>query len=106
MSSQQQQQQQQLQLQLKIKYLKLKRINELNKNLREELSRERVTASNACLSLINYIQTTRDYALPEIWGYPPPNSNHFITNMYHNNRYNPNKHEYYNDSSNGCCSIM
>lgn len=104
---QQQQQQQQLQLQLKIKYLKLKRINELNNTLREELSRERITASNACLNLINYIQTTRDYTLPELWGYPPQNTNHFITNRHHsNNRYDSNRHEYYNESSNGCCTIM
>lgn len=96
--------QQQLQLQLKIKYLKLKRINELNNNLRKELSRERITASNACLSLINYIQTTRDYTLPEIWGYPPPNSNHFI--IHNNNRYSSNRQEYYNETSSGCCTIM
>lgn len=96
--------QQQLQLQLKIKYLKLKRINELNNNLRKELSRERITASNACLSLINYIQTTRDYTLPEIWGYPPPNSNHFI--IHNSNRYSSNRQEYYNETSNGCCTIM
>lgn len=94
--------QQQRQLQLKIKYLKLKRINELNNNLRNELGRDRITASNACLNLIDYIQTTKDYSLPEIWGYPQPNSNHFIINR--NMLSLQQRHN--NDSSNGCCTIM
>ncbi|GAV51303.1 hypothetical protein ZYGR_0AD04860 [Zygosaccharomyces rouxii] len=65
------------QLSLKIKYLKLKRVNGLNNKLRGELSRERITASNACLSIVNYVSTHKDYAIPEIWGYPSPGANHF-----------------------------
>ncbi|CAL9728676.1 guanine nucleotide-binding protein subunit gamma [Monosporozyma unispora] len=94
---------QQQQLQLKIKYLKLKRINELNNNLRNELGRERITASNACLNSINYIQTTKDYTLPEIWGHPQPNSNHFIINS---NMSSLQQRHQNNDTSNGCCTIM
>lgn len=60
---------------LKIQHLKLKRINELNKKLKEELIRERITASNACLSIIDYATSRKDYALPELWGYPAPGSN-------------------------------
>ncbi|KAL3230198.1 Guanine nucleotide-binding protein subunit gamma [Nakaseomyces bracarensis] len=67
----------QQQLDLKINQLKLKRINELNDKLRSELQRDRITASNACLSLINYTTRKKDYALPELWGYPPRGTNHF-----------------------------
>lgn len=77
----QEQQQQQQQLSLKIKQLKLKRINELNNKLRKELSRERITASNACLTIINYTSNTKDYTLPELWGYPVAGSNHFIEGL-------------------------
>lgn len=90
---------QQKELQLKIKYLKLKRINELNNKLRNELSRERITASNACLTIINYTSSERDYELPEIWGYPPQGSNHF-----RNNLQRPINASHSN--SNGCCTIM
>ncbi|AQZ18725.1 STE18 (YJR086W) [Zygosaccharomyces parabailii] len=65
------------QLSLKIKYLKLKRVNGLNNKLRGELSRERITASNACLAIVNHVSTHRDYAIPDIWGYPKPGTNHF-----------------------------
>ncbi|SCU91184.1 LADA_0F08570g1_1 [Lachancea dasiensis] len=60
---------------LKIQYLKLKRIKELNQRLKQELARERITASNACLSIIDYATSHTDYTLPEIWGYPAPGSN-------------------------------
>ncbi|AMD22991.1 HHR222Wp [Eremothecium sinecaudum] len=61
----------------KIQYLKLKRTTELNNKLRKELARERITASNACLKLIEYTSTTKDYAIPEVWGYMKPGENHF-----------------------------
>ncbi|CCK69900.1 Ste18p KNAG_0D01480 [Huiozyma naganishii CBS 8797] len=70
----------QQQLSTRIQLLKLKRLNELNNNLRNELSRERITASNACLTIINYCNNTRDYTLPEVWGYPQPGENHFRYN--------------------------
>lgn len=92
------------QLQLKIKYLKLKRINELNNNLRNELSRDRITASNASLTIINYCKNEIDYTLPELWGYPELNSNHFrvnnnLTNGFRRAQANA------NSDANGCCII-
>ncbi|SCV02492.1 LAME_0H01750g1_1 [Lachancea meyersii CBS 8951] len=60
---------------LKIQTLKLKRIKELNRKLKEELARDRITASNACLSIIDYATSHKDYAIPEIWGYPMAGSN-------------------------------
>lgn len=69
---------QQQQLALKIRILKLRRINELNAKLRTELARERITASNACLNLVNHTTSVPDYAVPELWGYPPPGSNRFL----------------------------
>lgn len=82
----------------KIQQLKLKRIEELNSKLRKELARERITASNACLSLIDYTLTHKDYALPEIWGYPKPGDI-----PYDNGR----KPALGADSaSNSCCTIM
>lgn len=61
----------------KIQYLKLKRTQELNNKLKKELERERITASNACLNIIDFALTTQDYTLPEIWGYMQPGQNHF-----------------------------
>ncbi|CAI4034485.1 hypothetical protein SMKI_10G2780 [Saccharomyces mikatae IFO 1815] len=94
------QEQQQQQLSLKIKQLKLKRINELNNKLRKELSRERITASNACLTIINYTSNTKDYALPELWGYPTTGSNHFREGLKNQ------KNSQMSHSNNVCCTIM
>lgn len=81
--------------------MKLKRVNELNNKLRDELSRERITASNACLNFIDYVSTHKDYTLPEIWGYPPAGSNPFANG-------NDKRRRSQQDSSatNSCCSIM
>ncbi|EJS43068.1 ste18p [Saccharomyces arboricola H-6] len=92
--------QQQLQLSLKIKQLKLKRINELNNKLRKELSRERITASNACLTIINYTSNTKDYTLPELWGYPTAGSNHFREGLKKAQKNNQ------MSNSNACCTLM
>ncbi|CAD6632923.1 XXYS1_4_G0010920.mRNA.1.CDS.1 [Saccharomyces cerevisiae] len=97
----QEQQQQQQQLSLKIKQLKLKRINELNNKLRKELSRERITASNACLTIINYTSNTKDYTLPELWGYPVSGSNHFIEGLK-----NAQKNSQMSNSNSVCCTLM
>lgn len=90
-------------LSYKIKCLKLRRISELNDKLRDELSRERITASNACLAIVNYVSTHTDYSLPEIWGYPPPGSNHFV---YGTQRKGRSVQERERSTSNGCCGIM
>lgn len=89
-------------LSLKIKYLKLKRINELNSKLRSELSRERITASNACLTIINYVSTHKDYTLPEIWGYPQPGANYFANGVPGRTRQSmPGS-----SNANSCCTMM
>lgn len=100
MSSEEQQPQSQ-KLSLKIQYLKLKRIDELNNKLKQELGRDRITASNACLSIIDYATTHRDYALAEIWGYPPPGSNPFRENINKNLRRGGSVQD-----TNNCCAIM
>lgn len=93
------------QLSLKIKYLKLKRVNGLNNKLRDELSRERITASNACLSIVNYVSAHRDYAIPEIWGYPNPGTNHFRDGQRLRLRQSPGRaHGSSKDPI--CCAIM
>lgn len=96
------------QLNLKIKYLKLKRIDELNNNLKNELQRDRITASNACLSIINYTQDNKDYTIPTIWGYPK--TNHFHDKKQNNNTLinhsQSNFNNNINSTSTGCCTIM
>lgn len=94
--------QQQQQLMVKIKYLKLKRINDLNEKLRSELSRDRITASNACLSLINYTTNHTDYTLPDVWGHLEPGKNHFRDAV---RLRRANKHSTQSDSG-GCCTIV
>lgn len=49
--------------------LKLRRIIEVNQRLRKDLSRERIYASNACLSIIRFTQNTKDLCIPSLWGY-------------------------------------
>ncbi|BAO41966.1 guanine nucleotide-binding protein subunit gamma [Kluyveromyces marxianus] len=84
----------------KIQLLKLRRIEELNNKLRNELARERITASNACLSIIDYASTQKDYLIPDVWGYPDigeipyTNSKRNIQNRSQNN------------DANNCCTIM
>ncbi|KAI9873196.1 MAG: Guanine nucleotide-binding protein subunit gamma, partial [Pleopsidium flavum] len=48
--------------------LKLRRLNELNLRLKEDLDRPRVKVSEAAMSLITYTNNTRDYMVPSIWG--------------------------------------
>ncbi|CCF59133.1 hypothetical protein KAFR_0G01000 [Kazachstania africana CBS 2517] len=105
MSESAQQLQQQQQLSLKIKCLKLKRINELNNKLRNELSRERITASNACLTLVDYASTEKDFVLPDIWGYPKPGSNQFRDHLQRTLKNSANNNMG-NGNSNGCCIVM
>jgi len=48
--------------------LKLRRLNELNLRLKEDLDRPRVKVAEASMSLINYCNNTRDYMVPSVWG--------------------------------------
>ncbi|CEP64576.1 Ste18p LALA0_S12e02102g [Lachancea lanzarotensis] len=90
-------------VQLKIQSLKLKRINELNRKLKEELARERITASNACLSIIDYATSHKDYAIPEVWGYPMAGSNPHRTNASGLHR---RAHREAGSADNTCCTLM
>ncbi|CAB4253287.1 similar to Saccharomyces cerevisiae YJR086W STE18 G protein gamma subunit [Maudiozyma barnettii] len=94
--------QQQEQLAVRIKYLKLKRINDLNEKLRSELSRERITASNACLSLINFTTNNTDYTLPDVWGHLEPGKNHFRETVRLRRANRPSA----SADSTGCCTIV
>ncbi|KAH3902531.1 Ste18p SCDLUD_000110 [Saccharomycodes ludwigii] len=95
------------QLEYKLQFLKLKRIIELNNRLKQQLVKERITSSNACLSLIDYTTTTIDYMLPTLWGYPKVNSNPLNNrplNEYSNHkRFNKKEH---GSVQGGCCEIM
>jgi len=48
--------------------LKLRRLNELNLRLREDLDRPRIKVSEASMSLITYCNTTKDFMVPSLWG--------------------------------------
>uniref|UniRef100_A0A060T6N6 ARAD1C15334p n=1 Tax=Blastobotrys adeninivorans TaxID=409370 RepID=A0A060T6N6_BLAAD len=49
--------------------LKLIRILEVHRRLKDDLSRKRMFASSACLEILKYTQKTRDYCIPQLWGY-------------------------------------
>lgn len=80
----------------KLLVLKLKRITELNGKLRDTLSRDRIYASNASYSIINYTQDTKDYVIPDVWGYMQPGENPFRLNRQRKG----------GDAQDGCCTIM
>ncbi|KAK4683524.1 hypothetical protein P7C73_g6723, partial [Tremellales sp. Uapishka_1] len=48
--------------------LKLRRLNEHNSRLREDLARPRMRVSEAAVGLVSYCQHTKDPLLPSIWG--------------------------------------
>lgn len=48
--------------------LKLRRLQELNTRLKEDLERPRVKVAEASNSLITYCNQTRDYMVPSVWG--------------------------------------
>ncbi|KAL8934380.1 MAG: hypothetical protein Q9211_005253 [Gyalolechia sp. 1 TL-2023] len=48
--------------------LKLRRLNELNSRLKEDLERPRIKVSEASMSLIHYCQNTKDFMVPSLWG--------------------------------------
>ncbi|KAI4160636.1 MAG: hypothetical protein LQ342_005569 [Letrouitia transgressa] len=48
--------------------LKLRRLNELNLRLKEDLERPRIRVSEASMSLIQYCQNTKDFMVPSLWG--------------------------------------
>ncbi|KAI9230703.1 MAG: guanine nucleotide-binding protein subunit gamma [Piptocephalis tieghemiana] len=48
--------------------LKLKKLQETNARLRQQLEMPRIPVSDASASLVQYVQSTRDTLLPSIWG--------------------------------------
>ncbi|KAI5279726.1 Guanine nucleotide-binding protein subunit gamma [Ascosphaera aggregata] len=69
--------------------LKLRRLNELNVRLKEDLDRPRVKVAEASVSLINYCNATRDYMVPSIWG-----------------QIDKREDPYAPQQSSGCCTLM
>ncbi|PGH18620.1 hypothetical protein AJ79_00399 [Helicocarpus griseus UAMH5409] len=69
--------------------LKLRRLNELNIRLKEDLERPRVKVSDASMSLINYCNNTRDFMVPSVWG-----------------QIDKREDPYAPQQSGGCCMIM
>ncbi|WWC91147.1 uncharacterized protein L201_006088 [Kwoniella dendrophila CBS 6074] len=57
--------------------LKLRRLNEHNIRLREDLARPRLRVSEASLNLIKFCTSTRDPMLPSIWGSSNKNADPF-----------------------------
>jgi guanine nucleotide-binding protein subunit gamma len=47
---------------------KLKKLLENNQRLRYQLDMPRIPVSEASISLINYVKTTKDYLVPSVWG--------------------------------------
>ncbi|KAJ2821008.1 Guanine nucleotide-binding protein subunit gamma [Coemansia erecta] len=50
---------------------KLRKINEHNNRLKEQLELPRIPVSQASDALIEYTKTTKDYLIPSLWGPPP-----------------------------------
>ncbi|KXN80987.1 Guanine nucleotide-binding protein subunit gamma [Leucoagaricus sp. SymC.cos] len=48
--------------------LKLRRLNEHNQRLREDLARPRMHVSEASASLIRCCRQTKDHLIPSVWG--------------------------------------
>ncbi|EXJ74251.1 hypothetical protein Z517_02890 [Fonsecaea pedrosoi CBS 271.37] len=71
--------------------LKLRRLQELNSRLKEDLERPRVKVAEASMSLINYCNQTRDYMVPSVWGQVDRKED----------PYNPQS-----GGSEGCCTVM
>ncbi|CAF9903818.1 MAG: Guanine nucleotide-binding protein subunit gamma [Gomphillus americanus] len=69
--------------------LKLRRLNELNLRLREDLDRPRIRVSEASMSLIAHCNSTKDFMVPSVWG--PVDK-----------RENP----YEPQNQGGCCTVM
>ncbi|KAL6240513.1 hypothetical protein RBB50_012531 [Rhinocladiella similis] len=69
----------------------MRRLQELNSRLKEDLERPRVKVAEASMSLINYCNQTRDYMVPSVWGHVDRKED----------PYNPQS-----GGSDGCCSVM
>jgi guanine nucleotide-binding protein subunit gamma len=89
-------------IQEKLQQLKLKRLDELNNNLKELLAKDRIYASNASYTIINQVVGEKDYALPEISGYMNPGENPLRSNV----KLRGGRSLGSSDGGAGCCTIM
>lgn len=60
---------------LRLARLRVKRYETAMQRLQEELDRDRQTAQQAGLDLIKYTTTTKDHAVPDLWGPLPLEKN-------------------------------
>lgn len=90
------------QIQQKLLVLKLKRINELNTNLKELLTKDRIYASNASYLTINYVTNRKDYTIPEVWGSLNPGENPLRGNTQMRGR----QKQGGKNKQGSCCSLM
>ena len=51
--------------------LKLKKLQEYNSRLREQLDMQRVPVSEASQGLIKFVKSTKDCLVPSVWGAVP-----------------------------------
>ncbi|AOW00326.1 GGL domain-domain-containing protein [Yarrowia lipolytica] len=61
--------------QMRLALLRVKRYETAVQRLQEEQDRERQTARQAGRDLIKYTTSVKDHAVPELWGYLPPEKN-------------------------------
>ncbi|OWB63116.1 hypothetical protein B5S29_g4072 [[Candida] boidinii] len=88
-----------------LKSIRLERLTKLNKNLKTELNRERITNSNSSLMIINYCDNNNDYLINEIWGELPNDKNKFKSkNISEKSHSNNNIGD--GAGNDGCCIIM
>jgi len=69
--------------------LKLRRLNELNMRLKEDLERPRIRVSEASMSLISYCNSTKDFMVPSLWGQVEKRDDPYTPQQ-----------------ANGCCTVM
>lgn len=76
--------------------LKLRRIEQLNANLRETLARDRIPASRAAALIIQTLQDTPDPLIPLLWKTSAELNRYRIYQEAHQSR----------GGSTGCCAIV
>ncbi|OUM55553.1 hypothetical protein BVG19_g5105 [[Candida] boidinii] len=89
-----------------LKSIRLERLTKLNKDLKTELNRERITNSNSSLMIINYCDNNNDYLINEIWGELPNDKNKFKSKNINSGNGCGRSNNINDGGSDGCCIIM
>lgn len=89
-----------------LKSIRLERLTKLNKDLKTELNRERITNSNSSLMIINYCDNNNDYLINEIWGELPNDKNKFKSKNINSGNGRGRSNNINDGGSDGCCIIM